>query len=292
MSDYEDVALKYLDVTLRSGDEWMAKCLVHEDSSASLQFNVKSGLWVCFSCGAKGNAKTLLRLVGGTYREPEIEVADIYAKLDAIDAAVNRPRTASVLPEHTLRRYRVPTAYWDSRGVSRAMQDVFDLGYDFLTDEAIIPVRNVRGGLLGVIRRRMLAKGEFGPKYMYYKGFPRKTSLFASWLVAKSSTDHVVMNEGSMDSVAVWQAGHPALGQYGSSLSREQVVLLRRLGVTKVTLFYDNDAAGREATLSAIPLLRDFLVYVVRYRKGDPKDPGACSTDRVSELIKSAKLLL
>lgn len=69
-------------------------------------------------------------------------------------------------------------------------------------------------------------------------------------------------------------------------------MLLRRLGIARITLFYDNDAAGREATLSAIPLLRDFLVYVVRYRKGDPKDPGACSTDRVSELIKSAKLLL
>lgn len=290
MKGYIDLADKYLDVTLRSGDEYMARCFVHDDSSASLQFNVQSGLWVCFACGAKGNAKSLVRHFGGSYRDPEVDVADIYAKLDLIDSVSKTDKKATVLPESTLKRYAFPTDYWDGRGFSRAIQTAFDLGYDSIENEAIIPVRNVDGGLIGVIRRRL--EVDYGPKYLYYKGFPRKTSLFASWLVSKKGADHAVITEGALDSVSVWQSGYPAVAQYGSSISREQVVLLRRLGINKVTLFYDNDRAGQEANLSAIPLLRDFLVYVVRYSADDPKDPGGMDSSTIKARIDGAKLIL
>lgn len=287
---YEELVERHLDVCLRSGDEFMCRCWLHEDRSASLQFNVKSGLWICFSCGEKGNAKTFMRQFGGTFREPEVEVADIYAKLDMLDA-LKTPVKPSVLPEATLKRYSFPTDYWDGRGLSRDIQKVFDLGYDPMEDEAIIPVRNPNGGLMGVIRRRLAM--DDGPKYMYYKGFPRKASLFASWLVAKSDTDHVAITEGALDAVSVWQAGVPAVAQYGSSLSREQVVLLRRLGITKITLFYDDDKAGREAVWTAIPLLRDFLVYVVSYPESDRKqDPGDLSPKQIARLVAQAKLIL
>lgn len=290
MKDYTDVAEKYLDVTLRSGDEWMARCPFHDDSSASLQFNVRKGLYVCFACHASGNIKTFLRHFGAKYRDPEVDVADIYEKLDMIESVSKTPQKAAVLPESTLKRYAFPTDYWDGRGFSRAIQKAFDLGYDPIENDAIIPVRNINGGLMGVIRRRLEA--EYGPKYMYYKGFPRKTSMFASWLVAKKGTDHVVITEGSLDSVSVWQAGYPAMAQYGSSISREQVVLLRRLGINKVTLFYDNDRAGQEANLSAIPLLRDFLVYVVQYKDEDVKDPGGMDNETIKARIDAAKLIL
>lgn len=290
MKDYSDVAEKYLDVTLRSGTEWMARCPFHDDSSASLQFNVEKGLYYCFACHAKGNIKTFLRHFGAQYRDPEVDVADIYAKLDLIDSVSKSPTKPSTLPESTLKRYAFPTDYWDGRGLSRAVQTAFDLGYDPIENDAIIPVRNINGELIGVIRRRL--EKDAMPKYMYYKGFPRKTSMFASWLVAKKGTDHAVITEGSLDAVSVWQAGHPALAQYGSSISREQVVLLRRLGITRVTLFYDNDRAGREANLAAIPLLRDFLVYVVQYSDDDVKDPGGMDNKTIRARIDGAKLIL
>lgn len=290
MTSYVDLADKYLDVTIRSGDEYMARCFVHDDSSASLQFNVKSGLWICFSCGAKGNAKSLMGHFGGSYRDPEVDIADIYAKLDLIDSVSKTNIKAATLPESTLKRYSFPTDYWDGRGLSKAIQTAFDLGYDPIENEAIIPVRNIDGALMGVVRRRL--EKDYGPKYLYYKGFPRKTSLFASWLVAKKGADHAVITEGSLDAVSVWQAGFPAVAQYGSSISREQVVLLRRLGISRVTLFYDNDRAGQEANLSAMPLLRDFLVYVVRYSEGDPKDPGGMDNKTITSRIDGAKLIL
>lgn len=290
MADYSDVAEKYLEVTLRSGNEWMARCPFHDDSSASLQFNIHKGLYICFACHASGNIKTFLRHFGAQYRDPEVDVADIYQKLDLIESVTQAPQKAAVLPESTLKRYSFPTDYWASRGLSRAVQTAFDLGYDPIENEAIIPVRNINGGLMGVIRRRL--EMDYGPKYMYYKGFPRKTSMFASWLVAKKGTDHAVITEGSLDSVSVWQAGYPAMAQYGSRMSREQVVLLRRLGISKITLFYDNDKAGQEATLAAIPLLREFLIYVVQYADGDPKDPGGMDSATIKKRIDAATLIL
>lgn len=294
---YADLAERYLDVTSQSGDEIMARCIVHDDHSASLQFNVRSGLWVCFSCGAKGNSKTLLRLVGGTMREPEVGVKDLYAALDALEMAQDTPRTAPVLPEATLKRYRFPTPYWASRGFSEATVGAFDLGYDPFEDAAIIPVRNAAGGLIGVIRRylpQVPAPAKRGPKYLYPRGFPRKTSLFASWLVAKSATEHVVLTEGSLDAVAVFQAGVPALAIYGSSLTPEQVVLLRRLGITSVTLMFDGDEAGQNATYSALPLLRDFLISVVRYRDEDgPKpDPGGMDPATIKARVDQARRII
>jgi len=141
-----------------------------------------------------------------------------------------------------------------------------------------------------VVRRRLDL--DDGPKYMYYKGFPRRESLFASWLVSKKHTDHVVITEGSLDAVAVWQAGFPAVAQYGSSITEQQVILLRRLGITKVTLFFDNDKAGREATMTAVSLMRDFLVYIVQYQDGDGKDPGAMKPSSIKARIDGAKRII
>lgn len=286
MKDYAELAEKNLDVTLRSGDEWMCKCPWHEDNTASLQFNVKKGLWVCFSCHRKGNAKSLF---GENFREPDVDIESVIAQLNLLESVEAR-NPVKILPEATLKRYAFPTDYWKDRGFSDNTIKAFQLGYDPIENDAIIPVRNISGGLLGIIRRRL--EIDAMPKYMYYKGFPRKESLFASWLVSKQTTDHVAITEGSLDAVSVWQAGVPAVAQFGSSISREQVVLLRKLGVTKVTLFYDNDRAGREATLSAIPLLRDFLVYAVSYNDDDPKDPGAMKSSMVRAKVDGAKLIL
>jgi DNA primase len=307
-TDYAAIADANLEVVIRSGDEWMCKCPYHEDRSPSLQFNVAKGLWICFSCQRKGNAKTLF---GDKFREPEPDIEAVLAQLDLIESVQNEaPR--KVLSESVLKRYSFPTDYWTERGFSSTIIKAFQLGYDPLENDATIPVRYMDGGLIGVIRRKL--ENDFGPKYMYPKGFPRKTTMFGSWMVAKTSTDHVVVTEGSVDAMAVWAAGIPAVGQYGSSISREQVMLLRRLGIQRVTLFYDNDEAGFHANHIALglpsvecpkcqthienprnkmyPLLEGFLVSVVRYKMNDLKDPGAMGRRIIRNRVDDAVLVL
>ena len=75
---YEDFARKHLDIVNTTGDEAMVRCVVHDDSKASMQFNLRSGLWVCFACHAGGSIKRLCRELGiSTFSEPEPDLNSV-----------------------------------------------------------------------------------------------------------------------------------------------------------------------------------------------------------------------
>lgn len=316
MFRYEAIIEQHFQVTLRSGEEFMARCIWHGDSTSSLQINAESGLFICFTCGMKGNAKTLLRELGLQYADVEVDVQDLLQRI----AALSAPDTAPVLPvlnESYLKRYAIPTKYWEARGITLATQVQFGLGYDPIDDFLTIPLRDVNGGLLGVIRRYMGKDVENSQRYRYPKGFKRSQNLFASWLVEQDpDADTVVLVEGSLDAVKVWQAGYPAMAIYGSSLSASQVRVLRRLGVGKVVLMFDDDKAGIKATDSCLghhthtehgrkveeykpetDLSREFLVYRTDYgnlgKKSPrrPSDPGAMSHDEIDHMLTKARRL-
>lgn len=286
---YERVVEQHLDVAQRSGEEFTARCFLHDDSRASMRVNVRTGAWICHGCQARGNSKSLFKHLGLTGQEPDMEVRDLHRMLDRLETTPSAPERLPRLPEATLKRYGFPTTYWDSRGFTPDTQRLFGLGYDALAGDAIIPVRDLQGRLLSVIRRRLQA--DHGPKYLYAKGFPRKRLLFGSWLVADSDTEHVAVTEGSLDAIAVWQAGIPAVAQFGSALSDEQATLLRRLGISRVTLFYDGDPAGVRATDAAKAVLRDFEIRVVRYTDADgPRpDPGGMRPEAIRERVEAAQ---
>ena len=75
---YAEFAQKHLDVINRNGDEWMVRCVVHDDSKASMQFNVRKGVWVCFACHAGGSIKRLCREMGiSELSEPEYDIEEL-----------------------------------------------------------------------------------------------------------------------------------------------------------------------------------------------------------------------
>jgi len=277
-----------MDIATVSGDEMLVRCLFHADSNASMRFNTSRGLYICFTCGASGNIKKLMKHLGKNYREPEPDIADVLRHIEYLQHPPDE--STPILPDSSLSRYRGRTGYWEGRGLTQETVDLFNLGFDLMYDQATIPVRNEKSELVGVIKRNLDA-GRGMPKYMYPKAFPRKHLLFGSWLVADDpEVDTVVLVEGSLDAAPIWQAGHPALGQFGSSLSLDQVNLLRRIGVKKVVLFYDNDPAGVDATRRALEVLTDFLVAVVEYDT-DAKDPGELDAVTIMRMINEAKLV-
>lgn len=285
---YEAFANQYFTVGIKSGSEWQVVCPFHNDHSPSMRFNCDSGLYYCHSCGAKGNIKTLSRKFKHDVIEVEPDIIDLQERLALLDT-----------PDHThiittselaVKRYRRDITYWLERGVSRESIDRFELGYDTLHGSATIPVRKHTGELVGVVRRNV--DNAYASKYMYPKGFNRKHLLFGSWMVPQSDEDFLVLTEGSLDAVAVWDAGFPAVAQFGSTLAKEQVDLLRKMGVWKIVLFYDHDKAGVKARKQAVEVLRDFMVYTVRYKKSDGKDPGEMPSALVAERILDARRII
>lgn len=257
------IAERYVTVVHRGEHEWMCTCPFCEGKS-SLQFNVDSGLWSCFRCDARGNAPILAKRMGGTYADPVIGTEHIRAHMDRIRIKRKKADQGSkVLEERYLTAFGFPDEYWeDERGFSKETVAAWDLGYDPMKDRNTIAYRNEHGDLLGIIYR---LKGDVFPRYIYPEGFNRRGSLFGSW---KVNTRRVALVEGSTDVLGLFEASRPAVAQYGSSITREQVRLLHRLGIREVVLFYDYDEAGRKAEERSREVIDGIVLYRVRWNTG------------------------
>lgn len=237
------------------------------EGKASLGFNDVKGLWICFKCGEKGSARTLVEKLEGRYTEPEVELSALSDELRLLERDVQQVQ--SHLPEAYLRRFHQPGRIhplWRKRGFDEDVVDRWELGYDFLTGRLAIPFRDpFTGRLSGIIFR---ATDGSVPRYQYPKGFARSRALYGSWKAGNVQTSHAVLVEGSTDTHSVSRVAELPLGQYGSSTSAGQVQLLHRLGITSVTLFFDYDPAGIQATEKAELALADgFLVDKVVWDK-------------------------
>lgn len=264
---YSEVAERWLDVVLRSpSGEWMTRCPFHgEDNSPSLQFNIEKGLWVCFRCEAKGNAKTLVKRLGGQWTDPVVSTEYLHAQLDRL--LLKQKGGEKPMPtfdeNYLLRFGGFPHEYWtDERGFDDATIKKWGLGYNPLNNRCTIAYRGVDGSLLGVIERRL--DDEF-PRYLYPKGFDRIGSLFGSWFVSNGKSNRAVLVEGSTDAIQVDTTGEATLAQWGNSISARQVRLLRRLNVKELVLFYDYDLGGRHAERQARGALEGFIVRKVAW---------------------------
>lgn len=293
-------------VKSKSGSEWSVLCPSHGDRNASMRINVAKGKFICHGCGVRGGMTRLARMVGATWStgREEMDLVMLQAKLATLRQTTD-VAPVRILPESALLRYQLETPYWtEERGFTPETIRAFDLGYDPMDDCVTIPVRNVDGQLLGFTRRFLDDNSD--RRYLDPKGFRKADNLFASWMAAVDESPTLVLCEGPLDAVKVWQAGHPAVAQYGSYITPRQIRLLRRLGTIEVILFYDNDDGGRKATDYAKgwstdemgarvydpkhDLRKFFVVRKVVYRSS-AKDPGALSDAAIERSISDARLV-
>ncbi len=237
------------------GDEALVACPHpdHHDSNPSACINVAKRLWVCYSCGKGG---TLENLLGERIADPEID--EVLDSLTELLTTIGEEQP--VYPEAWLDQFDLAGVhpYWTGRGLSEATCRLFRLGYDPQSARATYPLRAPSGAVWGVVGR---ATGPQLPKYKYPPHAPVSSTLYGYHLVREGLSD-VVLVEGALDAMAMWDVGVPAVAQLGGSLSRDQVNLLVRLGLRTLTLAFDNDAAGdkatyrtlRDRTLSGIPM--------------------------------------
>ena len=286
MANYLEFAQRHLDVSRQSGNELTVRCIFHDDHSPSMQFNIQSGLFICWSCQAKGSIKKILDHLG---LESIKETPDIQHLKDQIQALSNDAPKITYLPDGSLRRFKnFPTDYRIKRGFTDEVVDMFELGYDPISDHAIIPVRAFNGRLIGITRRNLDPNVDW--RYRDAKAFPKASTLFGAYQVSEIQTNRVCLVEGPLDACSIWSAGIPAVAQFGSRLTDDQVMILHKLGVSEVIVFMDNDTSGRKAATRAIEALKgQFLTYRVQYQQSDGKDPGELSRRSIHKRIDKAQ---
>ncbi len=165
------------------------------------------------------------------------------------DALVRRARAAG-------------TSFDDLETVGLARRSERGRVYDFFRERLMIPIRDIRGRPVGFGGRRLSDTAPPGaeppPKYvntpetpLFHKG--RLIYALDRALAAVRRERHLILMEGYTDVMAAHQVG---LGQVaavlGTALTDEHAALVRRSGARRVTLVFDGDDAGRQATRRAL----------------------------------------
>ena len=266
------------------GDEALVSCPhpEHDDENPSASINIRKRLWVCYSCGKGGSLQSLF---GQRIADPDVEdlLTEIATSLAGFDSPVHG------YPESWLDQFDAAGIhpYWKRRGLSDAACRVFRLGYDPSTGKATYPLRGPSGAVLGVVRRSV---DNSLPKYLYPDHAPVSETLFAYYLYREGVTK-VVLVEGALDAIALWDAGIPAVAQMGARLSQAQVGLLARLGPRIIYLGYDQDDAGERAEKLALSMLDFCPVKVMSWDPEMGKDPLDLSVGERRRAFHEAELV-
>lgn len=145
--------------------------------------------------------------------------------------------------------------------------------YDRFRNRLMFPIIDVRGNVIGFGGRVM---DDSTPKYLNSPEteiFNKRKNLFALNIAKKTKLDYMILVEGYMDAIALHQYGFDcAVASLGTSLTEEHAALLSRY-TQQVTLIYDGDAAGQNATQRAIPILEKVGLQVKVLKMRDAKDP-------------------
>lgn len=260
------------------GAERAFLCPEHGDSRPSASVNIIKGVWTCYTCHAHGVLRGEAMLA-----EPDYRTMKLW--LD------NKLAEGTIYPESWLSRWDAGPIhpYWLSR-VGEAAAHAFRLGHDAGTDAVTYPLRDPSGQVLGVVRRSL---GGSGPKYKYPAGIDVGRLLF------NYTTDHqdaVVLTEGALDAISLWNVGVRAFAIYGSRLSAEQVRLIDRIDPEQIYTAYDLDDAGWEAYRMTERAFKHRLVTRLTWPKAWGKDIDEIGEDRrrkvVSGLVSAAALCI
>ena len=225
----------------------------------------------CYTCGAHGH-------LGGEalLAEPDYESTKRW-----LESELAEP---TVYPESWLNRYDAGPIhwYWTERVGDDAAR-AFRLGYDAEADAVTYPLRDPCGRVLGVVRRPL---GGDGPKYKYPWGVDMGRLLFN---YTPDQREVVVLCEGALDAIALWNSGVHAFAIYGSQLSVDQVNLIDRIDPTTIYTCYDADDAGRKVHLQTCQLFRHRLVSRLTWPRAWGKDIDEIGPTRrqrvLSELV-------
>jgi DNA primase len=242
-------------------------CPEHGDSRPSASVNIIKRVWYCYTCGAHGT-------LGGEALLAEPDYQQMKLWLDS------KLAEGTIYPESWLSRYDAGPVrqYWLDR-VGEAAARRFRLGYDSETAAYTYPLRDPRQQVLGVVRR---SSGDEGPKYKYPHGVDVGRLLF------HYTPDHreaVVLVEGALDAIALWNVGVDAFAIYGSRLSVDQVKLIDRVDPERVFTAYDMDDAGWEAYRMTERAFKHRLVTRLNWPRAWGKDIDEIGETRRRQVV-------
>lgn len=145
--------------------------------------------------------------------------------------------------------------------------------YDTFRNRVIIPILDVKGNIVAFSGRTIdnsSSKYINSTETIVYK---KSNELFALNLAKKSNEKSLILCEGYMDVITMYQAGITnAVSTCGTTLTQEQIKLINRYA-EEVIIAYDTDNAGQKAIDKAIDLFKQTDIKIKIPKLIGGKDP-------------------
>lgn len=323
-----------------SGHTYMGLCPFHPDKATkSFSLDPEKGVFTCFGCQSSGNIFQFIQKIEGLSFPDAVELiahrVGVDIGSDALEFAAKRNRATKV--RHWSERPAIvedpemPHEYWDelaaplidavpkyalSRGITIETAKSWRLGrtprecwrqingfpvpywptFAYDAKRLVFTIRNRGGRTVGLSGRKLSGDG---PKYFHWPHFKRNKYLYGEDRVDPDK-DHLIVVEGFIDVLILWQYGYNAVGLMGSAISEPQIQRMIDLLPTFGELYTmtDGDFAGRKAVYGTDDKKHeDGLIHKIKGRVPlyvvdlpNGVDPKGLKMDEVGNLLETAKL--
>ena len=206
-----------------------------------------AGTLHCFSCGATTNLSEMMKdILGDLYNEDEVE-SRFNLKLISAQSSIQQERKVFqfdipkklTTEEDILKHYRFYHPYLETRGITKEVAELYDIGFDEYNDQITFPLRDIMGRCIGIGRRSIKFKQYEYPAKMVkplYGVYELGQVLRYVWVV-----------EGPFNlwSLRVWGKQGVALLGTGTQTQYKELLKLKCKGFV---LALDGDEAGHKGT--------------------------------------------
>ncbi len=166
--------------------------------------------------------------------------------------------------------------------------------FDRFMGRVMFPIIDLRGNVIGfggrTLSDKLMANGKKPAKYLNTSNTPvfdKGRNLFSLNLAKKTNDGKLILCEGYMDVISVYQAGiHNIVATLGTALTENQAKLLMKY-CKEILICYDSDEAGQAATRRAIDIINSVGGKSRVIEMKGAKDPDEYIKKNGSEMFKS-----
>jgi len=271
--------------------EITGKCPVHvrvtgrEDRSPSWSINAESGLWICFSCGAKGTLSMLLAELLGANATWDVQKFIIQNSINRL----NNKGTEHHEPVVDINEFTAFSRVSDTRCEYKNLDP--DLVYQY----GVRWNPNNRSWAIPIVSPSAELKGWQEKKSSWVRNFPigveKSKTLFG---IERFRSRTAILVESPLDIVrfAAVFSRPQALASFGAHVSDTQLSLLTDVA-ERVVIAMDNDEAGLAASkkiAKRIATPRRGLMWW-NYSGTDAKDIGDMTDDEIESGLTNATVV-
>lgn len=281
----------------KRGQENHPSCYISEDGKVH-----------CFTCNYTSDIYTMISeflfekrdggISGKSYLKDKYGLSpDIQRQLtidNILSSSGNRYRrnleiTKKIVSEQELEKYRFIHPYLYERGMTDAIIEKFDLGFDnnYMHYNVIIPcitfpVRDVEGDVITVLRRAIKNK-----RFFIEKGIDKP--IYGIYEIKKVKAQPVFIVESVFNCLTLWSWGYEAVALLGLGNSK-QFDILNKLPNRIFYIVLDGDDAGRNASIKMQRKLFNKIVYNIEmYENRDVNDLSYTEFERLMKECKNVR---